>query len=212
MHLHQPSRIAAILSSNVKGTYGVQIFKATGVCVSLFISEHSSNSAPENAPLKAPTQVVLETTHPSRGEAGAEKALDAGSYMVIPFAEKGREAAFDLTLLANTCAMDADPAGFDLIKLSKERHKTPLDKVFTTPFADIQLVERIGQGQLGTVYRGTLSGKQEVAVKRFPLLDNNDKEYFKKEIGILRCVVVVYCTDRILIRSQACQACERSNL
>lgn len=130
-------------------------------------------------------------------EAAAEKQLDAGNYMAVVYGEKGRDGSFEFSLLSASAVLEADVAGFDIIKLSKEKSKTPLDKVFTTPFADIQLAERAGQGQLGTVYRGTLSGKQDVAVKRYTLLDVNDREYFKKEVGILRRAkhvsVAVFC-------------------
>ena len=119
-------------------------------------------------------------------EAAAEKQLDAGSYIAVAYGEKGRDGSFELSLFSSSAALEADVAGFDIIKLSKEKSKTPLDKVFTTPFADIQLAERAGQGQLGIVYRGTLGGNQEVAVKRYTLLDANDREYFKKEVSILR--------------------------
>ena len=121
-------------------------------------------------------------------EAAGERELPAGAYMAVAFGEKGRDGAYDLSLCVSNCVMEADAAGFDLIRLSKDKSKTPLDKVFTTPFSDVQLGERIGQGQLGVVYKGTLLGKQEVAVKRYTLLDGNDREYFKKEVGILRCV------------------------
>lgn len=163
-------------------------------------------------------------------EAAADGALSAGAYMAIPYADKGKEGNFDFTLLASGL-FEAEVAGFDMVKVSNQRTKTPMDKVFTTPFADVHLSERVHLGQLGTVYRGTLGGKQEVAVKRFSLLDANDKEYFKKEVGILRyeptpccrllvvglaccivsCRMLGVVSDRGC-RQQASKACERSRV
>lgn len=69
-------------------------------------------------------------------------------------------------------------------------------------FADMHLNSRLGTGAIGAVFKGKIQGRghfplatyvphppsagKECVVKRVKMLDAADKEYFKKEVNILR--------------------------
>ena len=66
------------------------------------------------------------------------------------------------------------------------QHRNSIVDEWNIPYENIRILERVGCGPVGEVYRGNWHG--EVAIKRFNLLDATPEQIgrFKEEVSILK--------------------------
>jgi len=109
--------------------------------------------------------------------------LAKGFYNIVPHSKK--EANFEVIIYSNRSGIEFEPAGQNLEKILSGNPTSKKDKSWTIDINDIKFSSYLGEGGIGMTYKAVYQSK-DVSIKKLPVFSSEDRDYFAKEMGIMR--------------------------